>query len=161
AVPIRRAELELARQDAHKALDTLAALSKQHGLTSPEDVWIRLGRAAEAAGNRDKAIDAYRKVYYESPLSLQALDAQNLLARLDTSSLADRLTLELSRAERIFSAKRWAQARAGFEPLAAIATGDEKELVALRLAECDYYLERFRASRDALRPFLNNASRKA
>jgi soluble lytic murein transglycosylase len=159
-IPFRRAELEVARQDAKDAVGLLDALTKERALTSPEDVWLRLGRAAEAAGDRDKAVDAYRKVYYEFPLSPQALDAQNLLSRLDTASLADKFKLELARAERIFIARRWAQARAGFEPLAGIATGDEKELVALRLAECDYYLERFRASRDALRPFLKSASRK-
>jgi soluble lytic murein transglycosylase len=159
-VPLRRAELEVARQDAKDAVGLLDALTKERALTSPEDVWLRLGRAAEAAGDRDKAIGAYRKVYYEFPLSPQALDAQNLLSRLDTASLADKFKLELARAERIFIARRWAQARAGFEPLAGIATGDERELVALRLAECDYYLERFRASRDALRPFLKSASRK-
>src|SRR5438132_1333722 len=65
-----------------------------------------------------------------------------------------------SRKVRRFTARRWAQARAGFEPLAGIATGDDKELVALRLAECDYYLDRFRASRDALQPYLKGASRK-
>jgi soluble lytic murein transglycosylase len=161
AIPVRRAELDVARQDARDAVDMLEALTKQPGLTSPEDVWLRLGRAAEATGDRDKAIAAYRKVYYEFPLSQQAFDAQSLLSRIDTSSLNDRFKLELARAERIFNARRWAQARAGFEPLGAIATGDDKELVALRLAECDYYLDRFRASRDALRPFLKSASRKA
>ena len=161
AIPIRRAELEVARQDARDAVDMLDALTKQPGLTSPEDVWLRLGRAAEATGDRDKAIAAYRKVYYEFPLSQQAFDAQSLLSRIDTSSLNDRFKLELARAERIFNARRWAQARAGFESIGAIATGDDKELVALRLAECDYYLDRFRASRDALRPFLKSASRKA
>ena len=161
AVPLRRAELEVARQKADKALDILNGLSKQRGLTSPEEVWLRIGRAAEAAGDRGKAIEAYRKVYYESPLSLQALDAQYLLEHLDTSSLAERFKLELARAERVFNARRWAQARAGFEPLAGLASGDDKELVALRLAECDYYLDRFRASRDALRPHLKSAARKA
>jgi len=161
AVPLRRADLEVARQNGDKAIDALEELTKQRGLASPEDVWLRLGRAAESSGDRDKAIDAYRKVYYESPLSAQAIDAQYLLARLDTSSLADRFKLELARAERIFNARRWAQARAGFEPLANLASGDDKELVALRLAECDYYLDRFRASRDALKPYLTSASRKA
>jgi len=161
AVPLRRADLEIARLNGRKALDRLEDLTKQRGLTSPEDVWLRLGRAAEAAGDRDKAVDGYRKVYYESPLSLQALDAQYLLAHLDTSSLADRFKLELARAERLFNARRWAQARAGFEPLANLASGDDKELIALRLAECDYYLDRFRVSRDALRPYLKNAARKA
>jgi len=160
-VPLRRAEIEVARQDAKEAVEALDALSKERSLSSPEDVWLRLGRAAEAAGDREKAIDAYRKVYYEFPLSPQAIDAQNLLSRLDTASLGDKFKLELARAERIFIARRWAQARAGFEPLAGFVTGDDKELVALRVAECDYYLDRFRASRDALRPFLKSASRKA
>ena len=161
AVPFRRAELEVARLKADKAVDTLEAVSKQRGVTTPEEVWLRIGRAAEAAGDRDKAIDAYRKVYYEAPLSLQALDAQSLLARLDTSPLTERFKLELARAERVFNARRWAQARAGFEPLANLASGDDKELIALRLAECDYYLDRFRVSRDALKPYLKSASRKA
>jgi len=160
-VPMRRADLEIATQHASDAVHVLEDLSKSRALTAPEEVWLRLGRAAEASGDRDKAIDAYRKVYYEFALSQQANDAQNLLARLDTSSLSDRFKLELSRAERIFAARRWAQARAGFAPLAALASGDDKELVALRLAECDYYLDRFRASRDALSPYLHDASRKA
>ena len=160
-VPMRRAELDVARLDAGKAVDILEGLSKKETLTTPEEIWLRLGRAAESAGKRDKAIEAYRKVYYEYPLSLQALDAQSMLARLDTAPLADKFKLELARAERIFTARRWAQARAGFEPLAALASGDDKELIALRLAECDSYLDRFRASRDALRPYLKNASRKA
>ncbi len=161
ALPLRRAELELARQNTDKALSIVQGVSKQGTMTTPEDVLLRLGRAAEAAGDRDKAIEAYRKVYYESPLSLQAFDAQNLLSRIDTSSMSERFPLELARAERLFLGRRWALARAGFAPLASMASGDDKELVALRLAECDYYLERYRASRDALRPYLDNASRKA
>src|SRR4029078_7725799 len=97
------------------------------------------------------AIDAYRKVYYESPLSLQALDAQTLLGRLDDATLSDRFKLELARAERISNARRWARGRAGFAPLAGLASGDDKELIALRIAECDYYLPLFRASRGAWR----------
>jgi len=161
AIPLKRAEFEVARQNARQAIDALQKLTSEKFLTSPEDVWLRLGRAAEAAGDRGKAIDAYRKVYYESPLSSQALDAQNLLARIDEATLADKFKLELARAERIFTARRWAQSRAGFAPLASLASGDDKELIALRLAECDYYLDRFRASRDALTPFLESASRKA
>jgi peptidoglycan lytic transglycosylase len=161
AIPLKRADFDIARQDARNAVQPLEDLSKQKFLTSPEDVWLKLGRAAEAAGDRSKAIDAYRKVYYESPLSLQALDAQNLLARLDEGTLADKFKVELARAERIFNARRWAQARAGFAPLASLASGDDKELIALRIAECDYYLDRFRASRDALTPYLGDASRRA
>ena len=38
---------------------------------------------------------------------------------------------------------------------------NDAELVALRLAECDYYLGRHRASRDGLRPYLDDGSREA
>ncbi len=161
AIPLKRADFDVARQNARAAVDTLAGLTSEKFVTSPEDVWLRLGRATEAAGDRSKAIDAYRKVYYEWPLSLQALDAQSFLTRLDEAPLANRFKLELARAERIFNARRWAQARAGFAPLASLASGDDKELIGLRIAECDYYLDRFRASRDALSPYLANASRKA
>ncbi len=161
AIALHFSEVLLALQNARRAMSVLDDARKDKGLTAPEDIWIRLGRAAEAAGDRDRAIDAYRKVYYESPLSMQAIDAQNLLERLDTASLSDTLKLEFGRADRLFAARRYAQARAGYAPLAPIASGDEKELVALRLAECDYYLDRFRASRDALRPFLKKSSRQA
>jgi len=161
AISLHLSEVLLAQQDARRAMSVLDDARKDKGLTVPEDVWIRLGRAAEAAGDRDKAIDAYRKVYYESPLSMQAIDAQSLLERLDETSISGKWKLELGRAERLFAARRYAQARAGFAPLVPIATGDEQELVALRLAECDYYLDRFGASRDGLRPFLDKSSRKA
>src|SRR5439155_11117965 len=73
----------------------------------------------------------------------------------------DRFKQELARAERLFAARRWAQSRAGYVPLARAATsGDDRELIALRLAECDYYLDRGRAAREALRPFLQDGSRK-
>ena len=161
AIPLKRADFAVAQQNAKRAVDALEDLAKKKFLTSPEDVWLHIARAAEAAGDRSKAIDVYRRVYYESPLSAQALDAQAMLARLDTSTLADRFKLELARAERIFNSRRWAQARAGFAPLLGLASGDDKELIALRLAECDYYLDRFRAARDAVTPFISDASRKA
>ena len=139
---------------------TCSTTSQTRKLAAPEDVLVRLGLAAEAAGNRSKALDAFRRVYYEFPLSTQAADAQAGIERLQTPALvpSDLFKLELTRAERLFSARRWAQARAGFVPLANVAVDDDKELIALRLAECDYYLDRFRASSDALRPFLDKAS---
>src|SRR5205085_9182373 len=71
----------------------------------------------------------------------------------------DGFKLELARAERLFAAKRWAQARAAFDALSRTAQGDEAELVNLRIAECDYYVDRFRAAREELQPYLKGASR--
>ena len=40
-------------------------------------------------------------------------------------------------------------------------TGDEREVVDLRIAECDYFLKRYAAARDGVQPYLEQASRKA
>ena len=40
-------------------------------------------------------------------------------------------------------------------------SGDDKELVDLRVAECDFYLRRYDAAREGTRPYLERASRKA
>src|SRR5207249_12314100 len=62
--------------------------------------------------------------------------------------------------ERLFAAKRYAPARAGFEAVRRAAQGDDQELVTLRLAECDYFLKKPRATRDAVRPYTTKASRQ-
>jgi soluble lytic murein transglycosylase len=161
AAALRLADLEVALQDAKRAVLTLEDLKSSKAVTAPEDLLMKLGRAAESAGDRDKAIQAYRKVYYESPLTPESIDAQDLLGHLDTSSLSDRFKPELARAGRLFDAHRYAPARAGFEPLASLASGDDKELIQLRLAECDFYLDRYRQARDRLTPLLEKAPRAA
>ncbi len=40
------------------------------------------------------------------------------------------------------------------------ATADDAELAAIRIAECDYHLDRYRASREALRPYLHGGARE-
>jgi soluble lytic murein transglycosylase len=163
AVPLRRAEIALARGNADEAADILADLSDEEALSAPEEILLRLGAALEAAGERDRAVKAYQRVYYEFPLSAQAADAEQGIGRLQTPALipADRFRLELSRAERLFAARRWAQARAAFASLAKAVDKSNDDLIGLRLAECDYHLDRFRASRDALRPYLRDGSRQA
>src|SRR4029453_16532927 len=40
-------------------------------------------------------------------------------------------------------------------------SGDDKEVVALRIAECDYFLKRYAAARDGVQPYIETASRRA
>ena len=162
ALPLRMAEAALARGDPEEAVDILERASDET-LIEPEEVLVRLGAALEAAGEPERAQRTYQRVYYEFPLSDQAVAAEAAIAKLKTPPLilADRLQRELARAERLFAARRWEDARAGFAPLLSLAMGDDRELVALRLAECDHYLNRHRAARDALQPYLQKASREA
>ncbi|MBI4885771.1 MAG: tetratricopeptide repeat protein, partial [Acidobacteria bacterium] len=161
AVPLLMAEAAQGGGDVEDAAAILETLSAAKTLASPEEVQLRLARALEAAGSRERALAAYNRVYYEFPLSTQAADAQDGIERLQTPARVppDRFRLELARAERLFSGKRWAQARAAFVSLSRQADSEsDRALVALRTAECDYYLGRYRASREALRPYLRAAS---
>lgn len=162
AVPLRRAEIALALGDADDAVDILDDLADEEALNAPEEVLLRLAQALEAAGEREKAVKTYQRVYYEFPLSTQSAEAQGGIERLQTPALipAERFRLELDRAEQLFAARRWAQARPAFLVLAKAATSDDAELAAIRIAECDYHLDRYRASREALRPYLRGGARE-
>ena len=66
----------------------------------------------------------------------------------------------MARAERFYSAKRWADAKSAFAALSP-GNADQRELVALRLAASDYYLGNRRQAREALRPLLDSDARGA
>ena len=119
-------------------------------LSVPEDALLALAQVEETLDHREHALEMYRRIYYDSPLSQQAVDAQGGIERLQSSSVisSDLVARAQRRAQRLFDARRWAQARAGFEAIAKAVDGDTRDLVALRIAECDYYLDRNRAARD-------------
>ncbi len=126
-----------------------------------EDVLYRIGRAALAAGDRKKAADALVRVYYEFPLTEAAT-----LAAAQLPSLEDQLTrknykLDVARAQLLFGARRYTEARSAFQTLQSNVSGDDREVADLRVAECDFYLKRYAAARDAVRPYLDRASRQA
>ena len=82
-------------------------------------------------------------------------------AELDRGSIvagSERYQRQLARAQRLFAARRYEQARAEFENLRSAALDADRELIGLRLAECDYYLKRARIARTALRPYVEQAS---
>ncbi len=162
AIPLRLAEVAVARQDPARAETILRALIGED-LAAPEEAWLALALVEETVGHRDHALELYRRIYYDSPLSAQAVDAQSGIERLQSSSdiSADLVTRAQRRAQRLFEARRWAQARAGFEAIAKSVEGDTKDLVALRMAECDYYLDRHRAARDSLKPLLKHDALEA
>jgi soluble lytic murein transglycosylase len=162
AAPMALADVALARGDGERAENILEDLGDDK-LRAPQAVLMQLAAAEESVGHVPHALDAYRRVYYDFPLTEQAVDAKESISRLETPALvpADRRERELARAEALFVGRQWAAARAAFQPLAAAAKGDEREVIALRLAEADYYLDRHRAARTALVPYLNGARREA
>ena len=133
--------------------------------TSPDDVLMRAGRAAKAAGVMEAAKTAFERVYYEFPFSdlsaAAATEVDWFYSGQPIAAGGNRYKLELGRAERLFGGKKYAEARTGFERLRNAAQGDDRELVDLRLAECDYFLRRPRNARDRVRAYLDRATRQA
>jgi soluble lytic murein transglycosylase len=159
---LRGAESAEALGDEAAALEIYERLSKVK-TTAPDDVLMLLGRAAMTAGDNEKAAQAFLRVVYEFPFSDAAIAAATELDGLPTPPIAPgsaRYKLELGRAERLFGGKRYKDARPIFESLKGEASGDDRELVELRIAECDYFLKRARATRDAVKPYTEKASRQ-
>jgi soluble lytic murein transglycosylase len=118
-------------------------------VAAPDEVWMRMGRAALAGGNRDRAIGIFARVYSEFPLSAQAAAARTELGRLRAleplSPGSAQYQLELVRAQRLFAAGRYADAAAAFTALRPHANAGDGGLIALRLAETDVHRRRFQA----------------
>ena len=162
AVALREAECDEALGDQVAALAIYERLAKTK-TTAPDDVLMRMGRAARTIGDKAKAVEAFSRVLYEFPFSDLAALASGELETLPVAPIVSgsaRFKAELGRAERLFASKRYVPARAAFEPLRPIAQGDDRELVDLRLAECDYFLRRARSARDGVKPYIEKASRQ-
>jgi soluble lytic murein transglycosylase len=161
AIPLMRAELAMKRGDAGTAVAVLESILL--GRTAdPALVLVRLGAAAEAAGDTDKALRAYRRAYFEFPLASESATATASLTRLQEGRTApsELLPLERERAETLFAARRWSDARTGFSRVARLATrDDEKDLAELRMLQCDVQLGRGRGARAGLAKFLNGPRR--
>lgn len=160
AVPLAAGEA------ADAAGDYAAAVRIYEGLTANKlalnaDLLSRLGRAALSAGDRRKAADAFLRVYYEFPLTDAATTAASHLTTLEGAVSRTGHKADLGRAQQLFGARRYAEARSAFQELQGRVSGDERELVDLRVAESDFYLKRYAAARDALGPYLDRASRRA
>jgi peptidoglycan lytic transglycosylase len=162
AAALREADADEALGDTGAALQIYDRLSKEK-TTAPDEILMRVGRLAKATGNPEKAAEAYSRLVYEFPFSDLAPVASDELTNLPIGPIAagtNRYKLELGRGERLFGAKRYAQARPVFEAVRSASQGDDRELVTLRLAECDYFMKRARSARDAVRPYIEKASRQ-
>jgi soluble lytic murein transglycosylase len=159
AAMIGKAEAAELRADRAAAADLYEKLS-EHKSVAPEEVLLRLGRAALAAGDRKRAADAFQRAYFEFPLSDAAATARDALASL-RDVVVPNPQRELGRALILFGAKRYSEARSALQDLQRQLSGDDREVADLRIAESDYFLKRYAAARDGVQPYLDQASRKA
>lgn len=159
----------LGEAEAAEALGADADAAALYGLlASPhvvgaDDVLLRLARAATRAGDAGRAVAAWERLYFDYAATEGGAAAAAALVSLTPGQLPapQRFEAELARAERLFAARRYALAFDGFERALPHAAGDQRELITLRLAECDHFLKRHRAAVNRIRPLLDSASRRA
>src|SRR5262249_54014470 len=157
---LREAESDESLGDRAAALAVYERLADAKTL-APDEVLMKLGYTAQALGDAAKAQAAFERVYYEYPLSDLTDDAAVRLPDVPASADSIKFKQDLARAEKLFVARQSAAARASFERLRLTSQAEDRTVVQLRLAECDYYLRKYRASADALRPFVESGTRPA
>jgi soluble lytic murein transglycosylase len=157
---LREAECDEALGDQPAAVAVYEQLTQTKTL-APDEILMKLGRAAQMAGEADRARAVFERIYYEYPLSDFADEAELQLTGAQAAPRTIKFKQDLARAERLFAAKMYTPARSTFEKLRELSDGEDRNLIRLRLAQCDYFLRRYRASADALRPFVDTGSRTA
>lgn len=164
AAVLGQADALLALNKPSDAVSLFEAVLKQRP-SRVEDVLMRLGRAAKAAGAQDKAAEAFGRVYYEFALGDLATAAGTELALMNVRSVtpnSPRFALEMGRAQRLYSAKRYKDARDAYDNLRSLASGDDRNLIRLRIAECDYFLKKLHPARDVAKELAEgNGPRRA
>jgi len=160
-VALGLAEASEALDQPEVALSLYEAIAARNPLEG-ERVWLKIGQLAAALGDRRKAADALLRVYYQYPLSDQAAQAATELKSLteEAGGPGTRATFarDLERAERLYRAARWGDARSAFLDLRPFASGDDRALVDVRLAGAEVNQRRFRQARDRALPYVSQAT---
>jgi soluble lytic murein transglycosylase len=157
AAKINEAAVHEALQDPGAAVVLYEQLANER-LMHPDEVFMRMGLAEHLIHERNKAADAFARVYYEYALSDRAKDAALELEKLGLDpapSGSARYKLDLGRAERLFGVRDYADARTAFEALRSRATDEDRGRILLRLAACDYFQKRYRNAVDRLKPLMD------
>ena len=157
---LREAECDEALGDEPAALAVYERLAATKTL-APDEILMKVGKAAQAVGNAEKAQAAFARVYYDFPLSDLADEAASALTDAPIPAGSVRLKQELARADRLFTAKQYPAARSAYERLRSATQGDDRATAQLRIAEADYYLRHYHSAADALKPFVEPGARQA
>ena len=144
--------------DHATAIEHLEALMKGKPL-APERALLWLGRAHALANDTAAASVALTRVHYEFPLSPEAAEAGTELQAFGAAGAP--AALRLRRAEALFGARRFTDAKREFEAIRASADGDQRDLADLRIAEIDAQTGRHAQARAALATHMRRGPRQA
>lgn len=123
--------------------DGLEALANYAPVSSKPSLLLARARAYEAAHKSVPAVRDYQTIYYKYPLSDEAKEAGVALPRLNKSLHSEfpyaGAELQDGRADILFAAHKWKEARAEYEKLAAMLkdpANPVRQSALVRAAEC-------------------------
>jgi soluble lytic murein transglycosylase len=160
SLALGEAEAATALGDHARALEIYEGLTADKSLVN-EQILLKQADSARALSDRRKAAEALVRVYYEYPLTDAAVAAAADLEPLRDLIVRQGYKADLGRAVQLYGARRYADARAAFNALRGEVSGDDRELVELRIAESDYFLQRHQAALDGVRPWIDRGARQA
>jgi soluble lytic murein transglycosylase len=144
--------------DEPEAALRLYEIAASRRALSGASVWLKIGQIALALGAHGKAAEALLRVYYEYPLSEEADQAAtellSLRAEIDGPGTETSFPRDLERADRLWRAGRWQDARAAYLELRGLATGDDRVFVDVRTAGTELNLRRYRTAVNRLLPHI-------
>ena len=152
----RLAEIRETQKDYKGAVSVYESLVLKK-LAQPQVAWLRLGLAADLAGQPMRSVEALQRAYYDFPTSTEADLAGQALDKQDVDLEAPFAAKELARAETLFQARRWTGAKQSYDRVKPFVTGEDRDRVSIRIAAAEIALGRNREGRDALRPFLSGS----
>ena len=148
-----------ARADWKEAAKALSSLTEQPLATVDlARAHYRLGLAAQLSDERDDAIKAFTRVHDMFPASEFAADAVAALLKLSPAFqpvTAARAAGALVRAQQLFDARQFVEARAVYVDLLSFVGPQDRDLVSLRLAQCDAQSKRSLPAYQALQAYAN------
>ncbi len=150
----RLAEVREAQKDYKGAVTAYESLVTRK-LAQPHVAWLRLGLAADLAGLPARSVEALQRAYYDYPSTPESDRAGEALDKQDVDLEAAFASKELARADTLYQARRWTNAKGSYDRVKSFVTGADRDRVTVRMAAADVSLGRYREGRDALRPFLS------
>jgi soluble lytic murein transglycosylase len=150
----RLAEIREVQKDYKAAVVVYEAMLAKK-LAQPHVAWLRLGVAADLAGQPMRSVEALQRVYYDFPATAEANRAADELDRQDVDLDEKLAPKELARAETLFQSRRWAGSKESYDRVAPFLSGTERDRVAMRIAAADVALGRYREGRESLRQHLS------
>ena len=157
-LPMMLASAYLQQGNPQAALRLLTPLENQAQGTRP-DYLYSLGRAYQLSGNTAQAAVVFRKLYLTQPLSGEAAQVHTQMQAIGAPPLT--LQERKTHADRLFAAKRYAEAAEDFQALAreaATSNPAERDALETYAAACDLKLKRLKKSEAERLPDSNDDS---